>query len=145
MFAEGGRFFVGCRFQVVDIGCTGCSERERFPQLRSCENGRESGRDKCNAAPPPSIGSESSSGKEEIYIYIYERDREEGEGRRRERKKTPSGNRGLRNELGQMVKNRERADFAQDCAGPRLVFIRDVCVHAVLSESFRCTSTAGSS
>lgn len=75
---------MGCRFQVVDIGCTGCSERERFPQLRSCENGRESGRDKCNAAPPRSIGSESSSGREKN-IVREEREREERRRRRRRR------------------------------------------------------------
>lgn len=69
---------MGCRFQVVDIGCTGCSERERFPQLRSCENGRESGRDKCNAAPPRSIGSESSSGREKISFERRGRGRERG-------------------------------------------------------------------
>lgn len=72
---------MGCRFQVVDIGCTGCSERERFPQLRSCENGRESGRDKCNAAPPRSIGSESSSGRGKNIV----REEREREGRRRRR------------------------------------------------------------
>ena len=140
VFAEGDRFFVGVSFpsgrDVAEAWCTGCSERERFPQVGPCENGRESGRDKC-----------SSSRSSRSLCWIYRKCIVRGKG-------TEEEGRGVRGKRSPMVFNitvehgktprEKRAGLACDYASC-LVFIWLRSVHAVLSESFRCTSPSGSS